>query len=165
MEKLRKSGIKNNVGVSTPPCSLYPPSHSLYRLFNKQAVLVVLCTIFDLFSWVLFLFLRLCTFFLNFDPFPLDLFLIHEKVLFLKHLPPPLAGILWPPLTLYLCPFVSLFNSLCLARWLSLFVSLFLYLSLSIHTSTSLMSHSLGVSPYPLSHSLVTLLNKQSSLG
>ena len=45
-------------------------------------------------------FLSFLPFFLSFDHFSLDLFLIPEKVLFLKNLGPlpPLAEILWPPL-------------------------------------------------------------------
>ena len=47
---------------------------------------------------VFLFFLSFVPFFLSFDPFSLDLFLIPEKVLFIKNLPPPpQAEILYRP--------------------------------------------------------------------
>ena len=59
-----------------------------------------LCEFCTFFLEVCSFFLSFVSFFLSFDP--LDLFLMPEKVLFLKipppPLPPPVAEILWPPL-------------------------------------------------------------------
>ena len=57
-------------------------------------------------------FLSFVPFFLSFYPFSEDVFLIPEKVLFLKNLAPPLAEILWPPLTFTVHIMVSLLDNL-----------------------------------------------------